>query len=86
MSLKINHLSFQGPKDLVTKKDIENEIKTENKVIKMKEKMRGTRSLQIKRNYVHNKECFSLKQIINRNLLLSVCANTFCSLALGIAI
>lgn len=73
MSLKINQLAFQGvnsPKDPVTKKDTENEIKAENKVIKMKEKMRGTRSLQIKRNYVHNKDLILLKQMINRNLLL----------------
>lgn len=59
MSLKIHQLAFQGvnsPKDPVTKKDTENEIEAENKVIKMKEKMRGTRSLQIKRNYVHNKD------------------------------
>lgn len=59
VSLKINKLAFQGvnsSKDPVTKKDTDNEIKAENKVIKMKEKMRGTRSLQIKRNYVHNED------------------------------
>lgn len=45
-SLKINQLVFQGvncPEDPVTKK--ENEIKAENEVIKMKEKMRGTNYL-----------------------------------------
>jgi len=59
VSHKINHLSFQGvksPKDPVTKKDTEDEIKAENKVIKIKEKMRGTRRLQIKRNYIHNED------------------------------
>lgn len=47
-SLKINQLAFQGvncPEDPVNKKDTENEIKTENEVIKLKEKMRGTKWL-----------------------------------------
>lgn len=59
MSLKINKLAFQrvnSSKAPVTKKDTDNGIKAENKVIKMKEKMRSTRSLQIKRNYVHNED------------------------------
>lgn len=59
MSLKINQLPFQGvnnPEDPVTKKDTENEIKAENEVIKMKEKMRVTKSLQIKRKYVQNED------------------------------
>lgn len=59
MSLKINQLPFQGvnnPEDPVTKKDTENEIKAENEVIKMKEKVRVTKSLQIKRKYVQNED------------------------------
>lgn len=53
--MSLNQLAFQevkSPKDPLTKTDTENEIKAENKVVKMKEKMRDTRSLQI--NYVHN--------------------------------
>lgn len=57
--MSLNQLAFQevkSPKDTLTKTGTENETKAENKVIKMKEKMRDTRSLQIKRNYANNQD------------------------------
>lgn len=57
--MSLNQLAFQevkSPKDTLTKTGTENETKAENKVIKMKEKMRDTRTLQIKRNYAHNQD------------------------------
>lgn len=49
----------------------------------MKGKMRGTRSLQIKRNYIRNEDLIWLKQMINRNLLLHYVQIHFAILHLG---